>query len=81
MIFRFGIALLLLLGSAVLIASAGGIAIMSPAEWAAITQKWDLPSKADTEQCLKLLTGILVGLMAVFRVMSPTTSKPYIPTA
>lgn len=72
---RFLIALLLILGAAVLIGAAGGIEVLSVADWKSIGQKWAMPSVTENERCIMLLTGAIVALLAVARVLSPMERK------
>lgn len=72
---RYLIALVLILGAAALIGAAGGIEILSVADWKSIAQKWAMPSVTDNERCIMLLTGAIVALLAVARVLSPMERK------
>lgn len=68
MVLRFGFGLVLLAVSAALVGGAGGIDLLSTADWQAITQKWHLPPAADNARGLLLLTGLLMLLLAVVRL-------------
>lgn len=72
---RYVIALVLILGAAALIGAAGGIEVFSVTDWKSIAQKWAMPSVTDNERCIMLLTGAIVGLLAIARVLSPMERK------
>jgi hypothetical protein len=72
---RFLIALILLIGAAALIGSAGGLQILSASDWQQVAQKWALPPASENERCLTLLTGAIVAFLAVARLLSPMPPK------
>lgn len=76
MVLRFGFGFLLLVFAAALVGSAGGIDLLSIADWQALTRKWQLPPEADNGRRLLLLTGCLVLVLAVVRLAnSPQRSS------
>ncbi|MFZ4808704.1 MAG: hypothetical protein ACOYLQ_15730 [Hyphomicrobiaceae bacterium] len=68
---RLLIGVLLLVLAAPFLGFAGGIDVRSVADWQAVAQKWALPSVAENERCIALLSGGFLVVLAVLRLLTP----------
>jgi hypothetical protein len=71
---RIVVAVLMLVIAVAFLGYAGGLDILSIADWKSVATTWSVPPTAENERCLALLLGVVFGFLALVRIIS--SSRP-----